>query len=112
MERSDSIMVVKGIGEKTAKLFSKKKIANIDDLLKYYPKAYQEFKDPVCIGEVLLEERVAVLGQICQKPITRNLAKINITVTFFDFDSSKIRSIKHFKCSLNNIINKVFNSKT
>lgn len=81
MERSDSIMVVKGIGEKTAKLFSKKKIANIDDLLKYYPKAYQEFKDPVCIGEVLLEERVAVLGQICQKPITRNLAKINITVT-------------------------------
>lgn len=81
MERSDSIMVVKGIGEKTAKLFLKKKIANIDDLLKYYPKAYQEFKDPVCIGEVLLEERVAVLGQICQKPITRNLAKINITVT-------------------------------
>ena len=81
MERSDSIMVVKGIGEKTAKLFSKKKIANIDDLLKYYPKAYQEFKDPVCIGEVLLEERVAVLGQICQKPITKNLAKINITVT-------------------------------
>ena len=81
MERSDSIMVVKGIGEKTAKLFSKKKIANIDDLLKYYPKAYQEFKDPVCIEEVLLEERVAVLGQICQKPITKNLAKINITVT-------------------------------
>ena len=81
MERSDSIMVVKGIGEKTAKLFSKKKIANIDDLLKYYPKAYQEFKDPVCIGDVLLEERGAVLGQICQKPITKNLAKINITVT-------------------------------
>ena len=35
----------------------------------------------MCIGEVLLEERVAVLGQICQKPITKNLAKINITVT-------------------------------
>lgn len=79
MERSDSIMVVKGIGEKTAKLFSKKKIETIDDLLKFYPKSYQEFKDPLLIEDVLLEEKVAVMGQICQKPITRNSSKMNIT---------------------------------
>ncbi|MBQ3513593.1 MAG: ATP-dependent DNA helicase RecG [Lachnospiraceae bacterium] len=81
MERNDSILVVKGVGEKTAKLFSKKKIETIDDLLRYYPKSYQEFKDPICIEDVLLEERVAVMGQICQKPVTRNLTKINITVS-------------------------------
>lgn len=81
MERSDSVMVVKGIGEKTAKLFSKKKIETIDDLLKFYPKSYQEFKDPLLIEDVLLEEKVAVLGQICQKPITRNSSKMNITIT-------------------------------
>lgn len=81
MERSDSIMVVKGIGEKTAKLFSKKRIQTIDDLLKFYPKSYQEFKDPLPIEDVLLEEKVAVFGQICQKPIARNPSKINITVT-------------------------------
>ena len=81
MERSDSIMVVKGIGEKTAKLFSKKKIETIDDLLKFYPKSYQEFKDPLLIEDVLLEEKVAVMGQICQKPITRNPPKMNITIT-------------------------------
>ena len=81
MERSDSIMVVKGIGEKTAKLFSKKKIETIDDLLKFYPKSYQEFKDPLLIEDVLLEEKVAVMGQICQKPITRNSSKMNITIT-------------------------------
>lgn len=81
MERSDSIMVVKGIGEKTAKLFSKKKIETIDDLLKFYPKSYQEFKDPLLIEDVLFEEKVAVLGQICQKPITRNPPKMNITIT-------------------------------
>ena len=69
-------MVVKGIGEKTAKLFSKKKIETIDDLLKFYPKSYQEFKDPLLIEDVLLEEKVAVMGQICQKPITRNSSKM------------------------------------
>ncbi|MBQ4521584.1 MAG: ATP-dependent DNA helicase RecG [Lachnospiraceae bacterium] len=74
-------MVVKGIGEKTAKLFSKKRIQTIDDLLKFYPKSYQEFKDPLPIEDVLLEEKVAVFGQICQKPIARNPSKINITVT-------------------------------
>lgn len=81
MERSDSVMTVKGIGEKTAKLFSKKKIECIDDLLRYYPKSYQEFHDPVCIGEVPLEDKVAVLGQICQRPVTKNVGKMCITIT-------------------------------
>ena len=63
MERNDSITVIKGVGEKTAKLFLKKKITNIDELLKFYPRSYQEFKEPISVEEVELEEKVAILGR-------------------------------------------------
>ena len=43
MKASDDIMSLKGIGEKTAKLFEKVGIRTIDDLLHYYPKGYDTY---------------------------------------------------------------------
>ena len=40
MANDQSIETLKGIGEKTAKLFEKVGIRTIDDLLHYYPKGY------------------------------------------------------------------------
>ena len=44
MKYSDDIINLKGIGEKTAKLFYKLGIFTIKDLLFYYPKNYQRFE--------------------------------------------------------------------
>lgn len=51
MKYSDDIINLKGIGEKTAKLFYKLGIFTIKDLLFYYPKNYQRFEEPVKIAK-------------------------------------------------------------
>ena len=38
-----SILTIKGVGEKTAALFMRLDIHTVDDLLHYYPRAYNHF---------------------------------------------------------------------
>lgn len=49
MKHSDDIITLKGIGEKTAKLFYKLGIYTVKDLLDFYPRDYQTFEAPVGI---------------------------------------------------------------
>lgn len=60
------ICTLKGIGEKTAKQFGKLGISTIEDLLEYYPRDYEEYKEPTPIGQVTEDtgEPVSVLGRI------------------------------------------------
>ncbi len=60
MKYSDDIINLKGIGEKTAKLFYKLGIYTIKDLLFYYPKNYQSFEEPVKIAGAAEGETVTV----------------------------------------------------
>ena len=41
---------LKGIGEKTGKLFEKLGVVTIDDLLSYYPGVYRAVKGAGCYG--------------------------------------------------------------
>ena len=51
MREQDSIRSIKGIGEKTEKLFTKLGIATVGDFLRYYPRDYDEYKEPVSVSE-------------------------------------------------------------
>ncbi|RHR05836.1 ATP-dependent DNA helicase RecG [Clostridium sp. AF20-17LB] len=62
MANDQSIETLKGIGEKTAKLFEKVGIRTIDDLLHYYPKGYDTYGEPKAIGEFSEDEIGAVEG--------------------------------------------------
>lgn len=62
MANDQSIETLKGIGEKTAKLFEKVEIRTIDDLLHYYPKGYDTYGEPKAIGEFSEDEIGAVEG--------------------------------------------------
>ena len=53
MANDQSIETLKGIGEKTAKLFEKVGIRTIDDLLHYYPRGYDTYGEPKAIGGFL-----------------------------------------------------------
>ena len=44
MEGSTSLIHLKGIGEKTQKLFEKLNLFTLDDLLGAYPRDYDTFK--------------------------------------------------------------------
>lgn len=61
-----NITAVKGIGEKTAKLFQKIGVETVEELLHYYPRAYDEFKEPQPIAE-LKEDTIAAVGGILAK---------------------------------------------
>ncbi len=67
MEQEQSIRSLKGIGEKTGKLFEKLGVETIDDLLHDYPRAYHTYEEPVEeVGE-LKEGSVCAIGCIAQK---------------------------------------------
>lgn len=74
---------LKGIGEKTAKLFQKLDIETVEDLLQYYPRDYETFKESVTIGETITGQVQAVQGTVCGTPSmkkVRNLTIINVLV--------------------------------
>ena len=58
MTEETPIREIKGIGEKTEKLFEKLNIYTAGDLLRYYPRGYDVYDEPVPVSEV--EE-----GKIC-----------------------------------------------
>lgn len=62
MANDQSIETLKGIGEKTAKLFEKVGIRTIDDLLHYYPRGYDTYGGPKAIGELSEDETGTVEG--------------------------------------------------
>ena len=64
MNNMQSIETLKGIGEKTAKLFEKVGVKTVDDLLHYYPRGYDAYKEPCAIGELKEDEVGTVEGYL------------------------------------------------
>lgn len=81
MELTDSIKVIKGIGDKTQKYLAKLNIFTIEDLLLHYPRGYDSY-EPIVLIECIKEEQVVsieavISGNITYKKI-RNLQIINV----------------------------------
>lgn len=67
MANREPVDSLKGIGEKTGKLFEKLGVFTVDDLLSYYPRAYDPYDEPVSIGQ-LREGEMGAVRAILQKP--------------------------------------------
>ncbi|MCI8951389.1 MAG: ATP-dependent DNA helicase RecG [Lachnospiraceae bacterium] len=80
---------LKGIGEKTGKLFRKLGIETVLDLLQYYPRSYDVFHAPVPVGQLKAQSIYAVAG-VLLKPA--DLIRINgmqlVTATIKDLTGS------------------------
>ena len=68
MQINDSIITLKGIGEKSAKLLEKLQIHTIDDLLHHLPRDYEVFEDAVPSTQVQEGMKNAVIGKILTSP--------------------------------------------
>lgn len=68
LKEQENIRSIKGIGEKTEKLLEKVGITTVGDFLGYYPRDYDEYKEPVTVREVKVGEKCAVSGRITGKP--------------------------------------------
>lgn len=77
------IQQLKGIGEKTAKLFNKLHINTVEDLLLYFPRDYETFKEPLSIAESSVGSVAAVYGTVAGIPNVkkvRNLTIMNVLI--------------------------------
>lgn len=72
------LKTIKGIGEKTEKLFAKVGIFNTEDLLSYYPRDYDIYEIPVAIKNVKADTKAAVAGTVIQAPEVKKVRNLTI----------------------------------
>ena len=77
------LVQLKGIGEKTEKLFAKLHVETVEDLLNYYPRDYETFQDCITITRAETGRIQAICGTVCGMPNVkkvRNLTIINVLI--------------------------------
>lgn len=79
MANNMDIRSLKGVGDKTAALFEKLHIFTAEDLVRYYPRDYEQFSAPVKLTEAQPEELVTVEGVLAGNVATRHVRGLSIT---------------------------------
>lgn len=74
------ITQLKGIGDKTARLFDKLNIRTVEELLHFYPRDYQTFEEPRAITEYAPGELATIFGTIESNILTRRAGSKSVTV--------------------------------
>ena len=82
MTESSPITAVKGVGPKTSEHFAKAGIRTVSDLIRYYPRGYDHFEQPVRAGSLSVADDgcvVAVEGMIERTLSVRSLKSFRVT---------------------------------
>ena len=91
MNETSPITDLKGVGEKTARLFERIGVTNIGELLHYFPRGYEKFGEIQPISTVKEGETVVVYGRF-QKPLSvQRIRKLQITSGIFSDESGSLR---------------------
>lgn len=78
-----NIREIKGIGEKTEKLFNKLGVVTTWDLLEYYPRNYDEYTAPVSVSEIDSTNGIpAVEGTIISEASAKQIRHLKILTVF------------------------------
>lgn len=91
-----NIREVKGIGEKTEKLFNKLGVYTTEELLEYYPRNYDEYKKPVAIKDLDDEAVAAFKCMIVSSPSLRQAGKLTILVINGKDENGDIITLKWY----------------
>lgn len=91
-----SLRTLKGIGEKTEKLFAKLNIHNTEELLHYYPRDYDAYEPCIPIEELRDGQKAAVLGRITAAPSVVPGKRISITTITITGESNQKLSLTWF----------------
>ena len=90
MELNTDIQYLKGVGEKRAKLLGKLGIHTVGDLLHFYPRAYENWKNVVSIEDARIGEVCCVRAVVDRKPIG---ARIRQGLTIYKTDVTDGKSV-------------------
>ncbi len=86
-----SLRSLRGIGEKTEKLFGNVGVRSTEQLLHYYPREYDSFDRPVRPGEVVSGCRNAVAGMLQAKPSVKTTGRMSITMAWLKDESGSLQ---------------------
>lgn len=78
MSRSTPITELKGVGEKTGKLFEKLNIATVGELLSAFPRDYETFQEPVTIDRIPAGEVCSVFAAVAGVTGEKKIRRLNI----------------------------------
>ncbi len=93
MNEKSKISDLKGIGDKTEKLFQKLHIDTVGDLLRYYPRSYEIYEKPILIQEAQEGQIVTVTGNIFGKVQVANLRNLQVTTAYVKDLSGTIKVV-------------------
>ena len=79
LSEDSSLLQIKGIGEKSVKLYQRIGIDNVGDLLRHFPKDYERYEAPKRINEISSGECCAVWGQVAAVPISKKMRRLTVT---------------------------------
>lgn len=81
MKNQESVRTLKGIGDKTGKLFEKLGVRTVDDLLHYYPRAYHSYESPSSIGDLKTDTTGTVEGYLQKEVSVKRFRNMQVITT-------------------------------
>ncbi len=93
MELKDSVSSIKGIGEKTQKLFEKLGVESVGELLTFYPTRYDTFSDPKPIAELKEGEDGVICGLVSRVVTPGYASRIKILTCIVTDPSGSIELV-------------------
>ncbi|MCI8562341.1 MAG: ATP-dependent DNA helicase RecG [Lachnospiraceae bacterium] len=90
MKASDSIRTIKGIGEKSGKLFGKLGITTVEELLAFYPREYDLFTAIQPVSSVREGETVILEGSFATRPKMASVRNLKIISCMFRDSTGQI----------------------
>ncbi|WP_347993698.1 ATP-dependent DNA helicase RecG [uncultured Eubacterium sp.] len=85
-----NINELKGIGEKTEKVFNKAGIHTTDDLLKYYPRNYDVYEMPLWIRDLKCNQICAVKAIVYKQIEIRRVRNLQIVTAYLQDDTKNV----------------------
>ena len=82
MRESERISSIKGIGEKTEQMFLRLGIRTVGDLIRYYPRGFEIYEDPVSIGEIQEGRTCTVSGTVFGRIQVSANRKLQVTTLY------------------------------
>lgn len=94
MEKNARLSSIKGVGEKTEKLFKRIGVESIGDLISLCPRRYDVFDEPAGVKDMRGAGTYAVRGMILKTPLTRRGKGVSVTSALIkDIDGNALRAV-------------------
>lgn len=91
MNLLDGITVLKGIGDKNAKLFAKLNIYTIRDLISYYPRDYEKLEDEVAVCELKENHIQAIRARLVTSFQTKKMRSLAVSTALIQDATGKLQ---------------------